>query len=195
MAELKSHKFNVALVGLGFGAEFVPIYQAHPHVSSVAVCDSDPGVTKQICNRFNVARSFKNLDEILAADNIDTVHLIIPIPQHAEQTIAVLRAGRNCACTVPMATSLQDLHDIITAQRETGKTYIMMETAVYTREFLMVQEHYRRGDFGQVSFARGSHMQDMEGWLSYWMGLPPHHYMRARLLTATHFRSRQPSFG
>ncbi|KAM0548447.1 hypothetical protein ACHAPJ_009933 [Fusarium lateritium] len=177
MTEVEPRKLNVALVGLGFGAEFVPIYQAHPNVASVAVCDSDHQVIEQIRNRFNVNKSFKTLDDVLLADDIDTVHLITPIPQHAQQTIAVLRAGKNCACTVPMATSLPDLQDIIAAQRETGKTYMMMETAVYTREFLMVQERHRRGDFGQVSFAKGSHMQDMEGWPSYWMGLPPHHYM------------------
>ena len=32
---------RVALVGLGFGAEFVPIYLDHPDVESVAICDKD----------------------------------------------------------------------------------------------------------------------------------------------------------
>ena len=34
-----SRRLNVAVVGLGFGAEFVPIYMDHPHVASVAICD------------------------------------------------------------------------------------------------------------------------------------------------------------
>ncbi|MER8887115.1 hypothetical protein [Mesorhizobium sp. M0816] len=41
---------------------------------------------------------------------------------------------------------------------------MMMETAVYTREFLMVQNRFDKGEFGEISFARGGHMQDMEGW-------------------------------
>jgi hypothetical protein len=26
-------KINIAIVGLGFGAEFIPIYQRHPHAN------------------------------------------------------------------------------------------------------------------------------------------------------------------
>ena len=31
-------KVNVAIVGLGFGKEFIPIYQKHPRVGEVAIC-------------------------------------------------------------------------------------------------------------------------------------------------------------
>ena len=31
-------QFNVAMIGLGFGAEFIPIYQAHPNANVIAVC-------------------------------------------------------------------------------------------------------------------------------------------------------------
>src|SRR6266853_1491657 len=37
-------KIRVAIVGLGFGAEFIPIYQAHPNAEMVAICRrSDKG--------------------------------------------------------------------------------------------------------------------------------------------------------
>ena len=32
-----SDQINVALVGLGFGAEFIPIYQKHPHTTIAGV--------------------------------------------------------------------------------------------------------------------------------------------------------------
>ncbi|MGA1545295.1 MAG: gfo/Idh/MocA family oxidoreductase, partial [Saprospiraceae bacterium] len=31
-------KINIAIIGLGFGAEFIPIYQRHPNANLVAVC-------------------------------------------------------------------------------------------------------------------------------------------------------------
>ncbi|VTQ08454.1 hypothetical protein [Sphingobacterium daejeonense] len=31
-------KINVAIVGLGFGAEFIPIYQQHPDANMYAIC-------------------------------------------------------------------------------------------------------------------------------------------------------------
>jgi len=78
---------------------------------------------------------------------------------------------------VPMAITLDDLHAIVAAQRRTGLTYMMMETAVFTREFLYAQSLMQAGQFGTISIAKGSHLQDMEGWPDYWMGLPPQFYM------------------
>ena len=173
----QDRKLRVALVGVGFGAEFAPIYKAHPDVEWVLLSDTNPEKLASACDRFGIERKAATLDQILADDSIDAVHLVTPIPLHAEQTVRVLEAGKHCACTVPMATSFEDISRIIAAARASGKNYMMMETAAYTREFLMVEERFRKGEFGEISFARGMHMQDMEGWPDYWMGLPPHHYM------------------
>jgi hypothetical protein len=81
--------------------------------------------------------------------------------------VRVLEAAKHCASTVPKATSLEDIHCIIGARQKSKKNYMMMETAAYTREFLLVEDHYKRSDFGSISFAHGSHVQDMEGWLGY----------------------------
>jgi predicted dehydrogenase len=53
---------------------------------------------------------------------------------------------------------------------------MMMETVVYSREYLFVKEMFDRGDLGRIQFMRGSHQQDMEGWPAYWEGFPPMHY-------------------
>ena len=169
-------KINVALAGLSFGAEFVPIFLHHPNVASLTICDSDPEVLQKIGDRFEVDKRVLDLNDVLADDSIDAVHLVTPIPLHAEQTIAVLNAGKHCACTVPMAISIDDLHAIIAAQRASGKVYMGMETAVYTRRFLHVQEMIKNGEIGRIQFLRGAHYQDMEFWPPYWMGLPPMYY-------------------
>jgi predicted dehydrogenase len=170
---------RVALAGLRFGAEFVPIYLHHPAVSQVTIVDPDPGVLQTIGDRFQVEKRATDLAQVLASREIDAVHLVTPIPFHAAQTLAVLEAGKHCACTVPMATSLADLHAIVELQRRSGLTYMMMETAVYTREFLLVRDLLARGEIGRIQLLRGSHYQDMENWPPYWMGLPP-------MLYATH---------
>ena len=174
MARLE--KLRVALVGLGFGAEFVPIYLHHPQVESLAICDTDCELLGEIGDRYEVSERYTDLTQILEAAEIDAVHLITPIPLHAEQSVAVLESGKHCACTVPMGTSLSELKSIISAQKRSGKNYMMMETAVYTREFLLVKEMLRRGEIGRIQFLRGAHYQDMENWPSYWRGLPPMHY-------------------
>src|SRR5690606_35342274 len=85
-------------------------------------------------------------------------------------------AGKHVACTVPMATSLEDCRRVIEAQQISGKSYMMMETAVYTREFFYAKELRDSGQLGRIQFLRGRHQQEMAGWPGYWEGLPPMHY-------------------
>ena len=173
---MAAKQLRVAVVGLGFGAEFVPIYLSHPDVAAVAVCDANAARLEHVAQRFGVKRCFRDVAEVVAAPDIDAVHLVSGIPDHAAQSIAVLSAGKHCACTVPMATTLDDLRAIIAAQRGAGRNYMMMETAVYTRQFLLAREMRARGEFGRIQFLRGAHYQDMECWPAYWAGLPPMWY-------------------
>jgi predicted dehydrogenase len=169
-------KLSVVVVGLGFGAEFVPIYRQHPDVVTVGVCDANPSVAQRVAAAFQAERVYDSLGDVLADPSVDAVHLVTPIPDHAPQTLATLSAGKHCACTVPMALSLADLAKIVELQDSAGLTYMMMETAVFTREFLLVQDMVSRGDLGEITFARGAHLQDMTAWPPYWRGLPPMWY-------------------
>ena len=169
-------KLNVALVGLQFGGAFVPIWRDHPDVASIGICDLDKELMDRVAKVHGITRTYDSLDEILADDSIDAVHLVTCIPDHAEQTIRVLNAGKHCACTVPMATSLEDMRRITEAVRASGKNYMMMETTLYTYQYLFIKDQVEKGEVGRIQFMRGSHYQDMENWPSYWLGLPPFWY-------------------
>ncbi|HLK14762.1 MAG TPA: Gfo/Idh/MocA family oxidoreductase [Fimbriimonadaceae bacterium] len=168
---------NVAVVGLGFGAAFVPIYKRHPFVGRVAVSDQNPKLLAEVADRHGIEDRFESLEAVLADDRYDAVHLLTPIPAHADQTVAVLESGRHCACAVPTATSLADLRRIVSVQAATGKNYMLMETAIYDRAFLYVREMLDRGEFGRLTFMAGQYFQDIEGdYPAYWRALPPMHY-------------------
>ena len=169
-------KIKVVVVGMGFGAEFVPIYLDHPDVAAVAICDQDKKRLNAAGDRFGIRQRFANLQEVIDSHEFDAVHLVTGIPDHARQAIAILTSGKHCASTVPMATRLEDLKAIIAAQHKSGLNYMMMETAVYTRQFRYARALKESGAFGPIQFLRGAHYQDMEGWPSYWAGLPPMWY-------------------
>ena len=169
-------KVRVAIVGLGFGAEFIPIYQHHPEAELAAICRRSKAELDRCGDQFGVPVRYTNYDDLLADSSIDAVHLNSPIPDHGPQSIKALKAGKHVACTVPMATNLQEITEIVRLQRETGKVYMMMETVVYSREYLFVKDLYDRGVLGRIQFLRGSHQQDMDGWPDYWPGLPPMWY-------------------
>jgi predicted dehydrogenase len=170
------NRISIAVVGLGFGADFAPIYQSHPDVEQVLLCDSDETRLHAVGERLGIAHRCTRFEDVLAS-GCDAVHLLTPVPLHVEQTLAVLDAGKHCACAVPMATELGDLQRIVAAQRRSGKRYMMMETAVYTREFLFARALERSGELGNLTFLRGTYFQDLEGnFPSYWRAQPPMHY-------------------
>ena len=49
-------KINIAIVGLGFGAEFIPIYQRHPNANMYAICQRDPKKLETIGEAFGVEK-------------------------------------------------------------------------------------------------------------------------------------------
>ena len=169
-------KINVVLAGLRFGAAFVPIYIEHPDIDTVGIFDPDVNLSMEIVRKYSQAKLYKSFDEVMADVSVDAVHLISPIPLHVEQTLQVLNSGKHCACTVPMALSLNELVQINDAVKKTAKNYCVMETAVYTTHFLKAKHMLEEGEFGDIQFLRGSHYQDMEFWPEYWMGLPPMYY-------------------
>src|SRR5262249_29062951 len=126
---------RVAIIGLGFGAEFIPIYQCYPGAEISAICRRDRKGLEECGERFKIPARYTDYRELLKDPNIDAVHINSPIPDHAWMSIEGLKAGKHVACTVPMGTSIDECRQIVEAQRASGKVYMMMETVVYSREY------------------------------------------------------------
>ena len=169
-------RIRVGIVGLGFGAEFIPIYQQHPEAELVALCQRSASELSKVADQFNIAKRYTSFEDMLEDPDIDAVHINTPIPLHGQQSIQALKAGKHVACTVPMATTLEECEEIVRLTETTGLKYMMMETVLYAREFLYMKSLYDSGELGKVQFLKASHQQDMEGWPDYWPGLPPMHY-------------------
>jgi predicted dehydrogenase len=171
-----SKKFSVAIVGLGFGAEFIPIYQKHPNANMYAICQRNTEKLNRVGDHFKIAKRFTKYEDVLKDPAVDFVHINSPIPDHASMSIAALKAGKHVMCTVPMATSVEECREICDLVKKTGLKYMMAETVVYSREFLFIKELYQKGELGKIQYLAASHPQDMDGWPEYWERMIPMHY-------------------
>lgn len=173
-------KVNIGVAGLGFGKEFAAIYCDHPLVDKVAICTRNPETLNKVGEELGIPEElrFTNYDDMISHEELDAIHIVTPIKEHYPQSIKALRAGKHTACTVPMATSLDELREIVKTSREVGKIYTMMETSLYTREYLYVKRLKENGELGKIQYLKGDHMQNMslEGWGDYWQGFPPFWY-------------------
>jgi len=94
-------KLNIAVVGLGFGAEFIPIWQKHPHTTCYAICQRNADKLHECGDHWGVEVRYQDYADVLADPNVHAVHINSPIPDHGWMSIAALKAGKHVACTVP----------------------------------------------------------------------------------------------
>lgn len=168
---------TVAVVGLGFGEAFVPIYLAHPDVEHVVLVDSDEARRSRLAHTFGLAPGYGSFEQVLDDGAVDAIHVVTPVALHADMVAAGLAAKKHVASAVPMAVTLEDLDRLIAAEERSGRNYMMMETAVYDREYRYVHRMYEAGQFGRLTLYRGVHIQNLDGFPSYWQGYPPMHYI------------------
>jgi len=55
-----SNKVKAAVVGLGFGANFVPVYQKHPEAECYAICQRNEKYLNEVGDQLGVERRFTN---------------------------------------------------------------------------------------------------------------------------------------
>lgn len=173
---MTDNRVNVAIIGMGFGAEFIPIYQHHPQAEIYAICQRNEENLNKIGDQFGIEKRYTSYDDVLADDAVDFVHINSPIPDHGWMSLAALKAGKHVMCTVPMATTIEECEQICDVVASTGLKYMMAETVVYSREFLFIKELYEKGELGKIQYMQASHPQDMEGWPEYWERMIPMHY-------------------
>ena len=167
---------NTAIIGLGFGTEFIPIYQNHPQANVDVICRRNEIELNNVGDQFGIERRYAKYEDVLADPEVDFVHINSPIPDHAWMSLAGLDAGKHVMCTVPMATTIDECRQIVEKVKATGLKYMMAETVVYSREFLFIKDMYDKGELGKVQHLAASHPQDMDGWPEYWERMIPMHY-------------------
>jgi predicted dehydrogenase len=169
---MKAGELNVAIVGLGFGTQFIPIYKRYPGV----ICRRSRAALDAVGEAFGVEARYERFEDVLADPLVDFVHINSPLTDHGWMSIAALESGKHVLCTVPMALKIDECRQIVELVRKTGLKYMMAETVLYSREYLYAKELYASGQLGRVQFLQGSHHQDMDGWPDGWPGLPPMFY-------------------
>src|SRR5699024_12581459 len=101
-----SKNINIAIIGLGFGAEFIPIFQKHPDVNMYAICQRSESKLTEVGDALGIETRYTSYEELLDDPDIDAVHINTPIQLHAKHSQMALRAGKHVSSTVPMAAAL-----------------------------------------------------------------------------------------
>lgn len=134
---MKNGKLRVALVGVSFGAEFIPIYLKHPDVDSLVLVDTNEKLLNAVGDKFLLEERLTDFNAMLEDKTIDAVHLVTPPATHAPLSIQVMNAGKHCACTIPMGMSIDELYQVIDARKRSGKHYMFIMKRSVSVKFIL----------------------------------------------------------
>ena len=76
-------KLKIAIVGLGFGAEFIPIYKDHPETECIAICKRNATELQAIGDQFGIGKRYTDFRALLRDPDVDAIHINTPIADHA----------------------------------------------------------------------------------------------------------------
>ncbi len=155
------NKINVAIVGCGdFARHFVPLFQEHPHVENVYVCDLVNERAQEYKSQFGT-EIIATFEEVIARNDINCVAIFTERYSHARLAIESLDAGKHVYSAVPMACSVEECRQIIEAVKRNKKTYMMGETCVYYPCSMYCKEQYEKGTFGDFVFGESQYFHDI----------------------------------
>ena len=110
-----------------------------------------------------VAHAYATLEDLLADDSVDVVHVTSPNQAHYSQVKAILAAGKHVICEKPLAMTSQESAEMASLAKTSGK----VAAVCYNIRFypLNQQAHgmVKAGEVGDVRFITGHYHQD---WLA-----------------------------
>src|SRR5690625_7890961 len=106
---MSDKKVNMAIIGLGFGAEFIPIYQKHPNVNMYAICQRNEESLNEVGDAFGVDKRYTSYEELLSDSNVGEVHIKTHFHLHEENKLMALCACKYVSCTFSLSLSLANL--------------------------------------------------------------------------------------
>lgn len=122
---------KLLMIGQGaFGHKHLDALQNIEGAEVVSIVGGSEESTKATAEKFGIPHWTLDLEEGLAQD-VEAAIITSPTPIHAQQAIAVMRAGKHVMIEIPMSDTLQDAEAICQVQKETG----LVAMAGHTRRF------------------------------------------------------------
>jgi predicted dehydrogenase len=156
-------KIGAAVIGTGFigGVHIQALYRLGVDVRGVLGSSPDRGAER--ADALGVPKAYASLDDLLADDRVDVVHVTSPNHAHYPQVKAILDAGKHVVCEKPLAMTSQQSAEMVELAKASGKVaavcYNIRFYALNQQAHGMVQA----GDLGDIRFVTGHYHQD---WLA-----------------------------
>ncbi len=170
-------KLRAAVIGCGAIAHHchIPGYKKNRFCELAAVVDPSPKNQKSACEKFEIDKGYKSIDQLFKNEEIDLVSVATPNVFHAEHAIQALQNGCHVLCEKPMALSLKEAQQIKRAADKAGTIFMVAFTNRFFRGNIKAKKWLDNGKIGDPYMIRirFAHQGPMSGWaMSNWFYNP-----------------------
>lgn len=121
----------------------------------VAVCDIVPEKAKNAAEKFG-ARSYTDLNEMVACEDIDAITIATPSGLHAEHALAAIANGKHVLVEKPIDISLEKADRLIKAAHDAGVVLTSVSQNRYGKGILKLHEWLDEGKLGRLVYGEAS---------------------------------------
>jgi predicted dehydrogenase len=132
------------------------IWQRHPGVEVVAVCDRNKDKAAKVAGEFGVPGVYENHRDLLDKEQVDAIHVNTPDWAHRDPVIDSLKAGKHVLVEKPMTTDLSEADEIVRTVEETGLVLQVSFNHRWLSVYHKVFSDIRNGSIGEclLGFAK-----------------------------------------
>lgn len=106
-------------------------------------------------SKLGVEKTTTDLAEMIHAPDVDAVVLVTPTALHAEQTIAVLKAGKHVFVEKPLALDVADCERVeAVAAQHPGQVAMVGFVRRFDPSYRQAHDNLQRGDIGKPFLVR-----------------------------------------
>ena len=121
---------------------------------------SAPERTAARAKDLGISRAFESLDDLLADDDVEVVHVTSPNHLHHPQVKQILAAGRHVVCEKPLAMTSDESAELVMLANDSGRVHAVN----FNLRFYPLNQHVRElvadGAVGDVRLVSGHYFQD-----------------------------------
>jgi xylose dehydrogenase (NAD/NADP) len=134
----------------------IPAIQAAERAELIAVASRNQARAEAYAAERDIPRAHGSYQALLDDPSVDVVYVSLPNSLHAEWTVKAIQSGKNVLCEKPLALTVAECDQIITAADEAG--VVVMEAIMVLHHPLhhKARQLIRDGAVGEVMLARGS---------------------------------------
>src|SRR3569832_122987 len=143
-------RLRVGIAGCGIIANAHLPYVRQAGGEPVAVCDLSIATASELADRFGIQRVYRSIEDMLACEQIDAVHVLTPPHAHARVAIPALERGIPALIEKPLALSLSDVEAMAAAARRGSTFFTADHNRLFDPPMLVARQLVESGALGEL---------------------------------------------